>query len=128
AVLDGNGVILEVNDAWSSAGRHGEFCADGIGDNYLQQCQVGPQANEDSRRLAEGIRQVIAGRSDSFLMQYAAPCEGQQRWFVARVTRFSLPGPVRVVVAHDDVTHRVLAELHIGQRSRQLQRLAEISM
>ena len=45
-----------------------------------------------------------------FEMEYSCHSPTQQRWFVMRVTRFQSPGPVRIVIVHDDCTERKLAE------------------
>ncbi len=128
AVLDRDGVILEVNDAWRRFGQENDGPAESVGQNYLTVCQSEARPSEDSQHVVTGIRQVIAGKRPFFLMQYPCHAVDRPRWFVVRVTRFPHPGPIRVVVAHDDVTHRVLAEQAIAQRSQQLQRLAEFSM
>ncbi len=57
-----------------------------------------------------GIRAVLRGERDSFQLEYAAHSPTRQRWFVAHVSRFSGEGPTRIVVAHEDVTDRRVAE------------------
>ena len=43
-------------------------------------------------------------------MEYPCHSPATRRWFVLRVTRFSAPGPARLVVAHEDITERKRAE------------------
>jgi signal transduction histidine kinase/ActR/RegA family two-component response regulator len=111
-------VILEVNDAWRRFGDDNGFILESVGQNYLDVCQTADAESDENQRIADGIRDVINGRRTHFAMQYPCHSPQQQRWFVIRVTRFSIPGPVRVVVAHDDVTHRVLAEEAVAQSNR----------
>jgi PAS domain S-box-containing protein len=112
AVLDENGVILAVNDAWRRFADENQFVGNryGVGSNYIEHCQ--PSANEcgDGQIVVNGIRDVLSGRKPSFEIEYPCHSPGEQRWFVMRITRFKSPGPVRVVVSHEDVTMRKQAE------------------
>lgn len=113
AILDAEGEILEVNDAWRSfAEVHGaglDACSPG--QNYLRACDLASgEGAEDASATAAGIRAVIQGTRETFTLEYPCHSPGEQRWFLMRVTRFRGDGPVRVVVAHEDVTSRRLAE------------------
>ena len=59
AVLDGEGHIVAVNDAWSrfAAANGGVAARTGVGTNYLQVCGAG--GNGDVGEIVEGIRAVI---------------------------------------------------------------------
>jgi PAS domain S-box-containing protein len=114
AVLDERGTILEVNDAWRKfAGRNRlENPLYAVGENYLNSCETDDQlctAEERSQALeaAKCIRDVIEGKTDSCDMEYPCHSPDEQRWFQMRVTRFPGAGPVRVVVAHTDITQRI---------------------
>lgn len=111
AILDENGVILSVNEAWHRFARdNGGDQRQGIGVNYLEVCAKALGADaEVAAAVAEGIRAVRDGHRAQFTLEY--PChEGQaERWFLIRVTRFT-GGSNRVVVAHENITDRVLAE------------------
>jgi PAS domain S-box-containing protein len=118
AVLDESGTIIAVNAAWQRFGAsHGlgmqgcQECECGTGANYLEVAEraTGPEV-EVAQAAAQGIRDVLAGRQESFELEY--PCEGfaEPTWFLMRVTRFDSPGPTRVVVAHEDVSARKLVE------------------
>jgi PAS domain S-box-containing protein len=108
AILDERGAIIEVNAAWNrfAAENH---CLGGcrLGDNYLKVCDsASGNFSKEAPIVASGIRAIIAGRSDEFNLEY--PCHGpkEKRWFVVRATRFGGDGPVRVVVAHENITGR----------------------
>jgi PAS domain S-box-containing protein len=64
----------------------------------------------DGPILALGIRDVIADQYPEFSWEY--PCGGDPLpcWFLVRVTRFRGAGPIRVVVAHEDISERKRAE------------------
>ncbi len=132
AVLDEAGAIVAVNGAWRRfADAHGlAGRAAGIGDNYLAVCDAarGEGAAEASA-VAGGIRGVLAGDRDDFHLEYACHGPGDRRWFTVRVTRFTGPGPVRAVVAHEDVSERKLAEEALQRNEehvRQVQKMEAV--
>lgn len=113
-VLDSAGTILSTNLAWrkfaEANGSPGRYA--GTGDNYLQVCDMasGPGAAE-AAASAKGIRAVLRHEAAQFTMEYDCHSPWENRWFVMRVTRFPGDGPVRVAVAHENITERKQAEL-----------------
>jgi len=132
AILDEHGTIIEVNAAWNQFASENNFKGfhRGVGDNYLRLCDSAwGRYSEEALAVAEGIRAVMAGQSGKFQLEY--PCHGpkEQRWFVVLVTPFVGPGPVRVVVAHENITKRKLAELALQQSEASLrQQRAELRL
>lgn len=118
AVLDQEGKILAANRAWQqfSAGNDGNTFACGVGANYLTVCEqtVGGEA-EQSWAVARGIRRVIAGEIPAFHLEYSCHSPTEQRWFTVRVTPFVGEGPIRVVVAHENITERKRIEAELEQ-------------
>jgi len=114
AILDHTGQIEAVNTAWQrfgSANGLGPNAAS-IGVNYLNVCDAATGADAlDADAVAAGIRQVLAGDIAEFSYEYPCHFSSEERWFIARVTRFVSGGPARVVVAHENITDRVIAEL-----------------
>ncbi|VTT96645.1 pas pac sensor hybrid histidine kinase : PAS/PAC sensor hybrid histidine kinase OS=Haliangium ochraceum (strain DSM 14365 / JCM 11303 / SMP-2) GN=Hoch_3141 PE=4 SV=1: GAF_2: HisKA: HATPase_c: Response_reg: PAS_9: HisKA: HATPase_c: Response_reg [Gemmataceae bacterium] len=119
AVLDESGVVLAVNDAWRRFADQNNFTGHdyAVGANYLGACEPTDQACIDSGMVA-GLRGVLAGTLDLFEHEYPCHSATEHRWFVMRATRFKSPGPVRVVVAHEDVTKRKLAEEALREADR----------
>jgi PAS domain S-box-containing protein len=119
AILNHDGVILATNTAWRRfAERNGASASIGIGVNYLDVCDNcqsdGPDGcGAEAAAVARGVRDVISRDRDSFELEY--PCHGPdvQRWYVVRATRFPDGGPDCVVVSHENVTERKLAELNL---------------
>jgi two-component system, cell cycle sensor histidine kinase and response regulator CckA len=107
AVLDQDGVILAVNQAWKDFARvHGlDPATVSAGTNYLAVCDAARdyQAGE-AKAMAAGIRAVLEGATREFILEYTCPLPEEKKWFQAHVTRFAEPAPVRVVVAHTDIT------------------------
>ena len=120
AILDEQGTIMEVNAAWdhfaSENGFHGSQA--GVGDNYLKICDAAAGASSEGAAAAgDGIRAVMAGERAEFHLEYACHSPQEERWFVVRATRFGGDGPVRVVVAHENITKRKRMEDELQRKS-----------
>ena len=118
AILDETGAIVAVNESWRS------FAADnsavprkvGLGVNYLAVCeQVKGRWSEGSALVAAGIRSVIRGDEQMFSHEYPCHSPSQKRWFMTRVTRFPGTGPIRVVIAHENISERKRMEVELEQ-------------
>jgi two-component system nitrate/nitrite sensor histidine kinase NarX len=118
AIVDEQGTILSVNESWRRFGEvNGLAWADsGVGRNYLA---IADSATGELSGLAQeaaaGIRAVIAAESEQFSIEYPCHSPTEKRWAVMRVTRFELAGGVRVVILHEDITERKLAEQALRQ-------------
>lgn len=110
-VLDEDGVILAVNQAWRQFALRNGGDAQQVneGNNYLQVCQRAlDHADADGRDQAEPfvrqLREVLAGHLSHFQLEYDCHAPHEQRWFLASVSRLLGSHPPRVVVLHDDVS------------------------
>ncbi len=113
AILDERGTLIAVNAAWSRFAIENNFMgsACGIDANYLQVCDAaGGNFSEEAPAAASGIRAVIAGQRAIFTLEYPCHSPSEKRWFILRVTRFDGSGPVRVVVAHENISERKRTE------------------
>jgi len=109
-VLNEEGVIIAVNRAWTDfALDNGHLPTDGpsrfgVGASYVDQC------TGDGAEFGAGLRSVLDGELDRFDMEYSCHSPSEQRWFIARVTRFSSNRLPRVLVEHIEITERKLVE------------------
>jgi PAS domain S-box-containing protein len=124
AVLDSEGRIVAVNTAWREFASNNKFHGSdgGMGANYLEVCDRSEAP--DARLAADGIRAVMAGQEE-FRLQYPCFSPTEQRWFRLSVSRFSGPGPVHVVVAHEDITEEKRVEESLRQSNELLQAVTE---
>jgi len=112
-VLDHTGKIIAANKAWRQFSEENEGTANscGVGANYIEVCDAARGIwAEEAPAVAHGIRQVMAGRQQVFCLEYPCPSHTEQRWFTVCVTRFDGGRPMRVVVAHENITARKRAE------------------
>jgi PAS domain S-box-containing protein len=110
AVLDLDGVILAVNEAWRRFADDNGFGEPrfGVGENYLVVCEQSMHGGgtDEGRVAAGGIRAVAAGEIDRFTIDYPCHPPHGERWFQMCVTRATSPAGARLVVAHEDITER----------------------
>ena len=116
AVLDPGGVIVNVNAAWRRFAEDNSDCIGvapartGIGSSYLDVCResTGP-GSETARQAADGIADVLSGRSELFTLEYGCDSAQVKRWFHMSVLPLRTQSGGAVVV-HADVTQRRRAE------------------
>ena len=120
-VVDGNGVIVAVNQSWKQfAADNSGGERDHVGADYLGVCaRAAGMGSEGASDFGRGLREVLAGARERF--QYEYPCHSptEQRWFLAHASplrrRASIPERFGAVVAHIDITGRKLAELDLAR-------------
>lgn len=112
-ILDEQGFILATNKSWREFGDQNG--ADprrvGVGVNYFEaSTSKSREAAEKAEQVNHAIREIIAGTRIEFSLEYECHSSAEQRWFVCRVSKFTGPGPMRVVVAHENITSIKRAE------------------
>jgi PAS domain S-box-containing protein len=111
AVLDQYGTIIAVNQAWRDFGRANSGNEAGhVGTNYLDICHrtSGVEA-ACAKAAAHGIQSVLAGHS-AFSLEYPCHSPTRKQWFQLRASRLDHDGHAYAVVAHHDITERILVE------------------
>ena len=130
AVLAADGRIVATNAAWRdfAAANNSAGQSSCEGANYLDVCEraVG-QGAEDAHTVAAAIRDVIAGRRDSFQLEYPCHRHEERQWFLLRAVRLTTSGEPQAVVSHHDVTAAHLAWERAAAEERAFASLAEVS-
>ena len=126
AVLDEEGVIVETNDAWSSFGLENGMALDTemVGEDYLAVCQ----SSEDpsTTRAYEGLRAILDGERESFGFEYPCHSPERKRWFTMRAIPFEHDSQQYVLVMHQNITERRLAEQAVEERNETLELVAGV--
>jgi len=126
AILDGDGSILAVNDAWNtfatSNGVH-DLTAIGPGTSYLDVCARAVRVGAPGAAAArEGIEAVCKGRRAGFELEYHSDGPLESAWFqmTVRPLRGEQGG---AVVSHCNIT--ALKRTEIAVRARDLSMLVD---
>lgn len=128
AVLDADGVIIEVNEAWRRFARsNGAEDPEGfLGVNYVSICERAaldpacPTAGE----FLTGLRDVMAGRQVRHRLEYPCNSATEDRWFDASVTRIPA-SPPQFVVVHRDITADKRSQLTLQDTEHLLRKVLE---
>lgn len=127
AILDATGVIIRINSFWTSFASQNDAKPEAVavGINYLAVCDGASGAERDQALdFAAGIRSVISGQRERFVMEYPCHSPELERWFMGYVTAARGEGAARVVVAHVDIT----AQKRIEQQLRHFNQRLELGV
>ena len=117
AVLDANGTIVTVNEAWrqfSDANGLPNSYNYNLNRSYFEQGSPSFQESQfkDAINIKCGISAVLAGTQQSFELEYPCHSPTEQRWFNMRVVPLNSVEQ-GVVVSHENITENKLAEIEL---------------
>ncbi len=119
AVIDAKGEIVAVNAAWQRFADENEYPDPGygIGTNYLRVCEGATDLEVD---IIAGIRSVLNRQQDKFYFEYPCHSPDEQRWFLMSATHLVADEQAYVVVAHENITARKMAEESLARHADML--------
>jgi DNA-binding CsgD family transcriptional regulator len=123
AILDERGFILETNLAWKRFAKQNnlQMRPENQRVNYLEICDNANNIEgEKGVNVANGIRDVIVGKIEEFVLDYPCHSPDKERWFYMRVTRAAGAGPTRIVVSHENITELRQSEIRLRQKEAAL--------
>ena len=124
AVLNKSGTIVAVNDAWTRFAVKNGAPRDslvGVGVNYLDVCRrSAAEGDESAAQALSGITAVSDCKRQQFRLEYPCHSPEQLRWFLLNAT--ALADGEGVVVSHEDITARRLAEDVLRQSQDRLEK------
>lgn len=120
-MIDAKGDIQYVNRSWVMFGKNNECPAsqDWRNVNYLDVCDAAAkQGDEFGISAADGIRKVIRRELETYYFEYPCHSSDEARWFMMRAAPFKHGGQDYIVISHQNITERKLAEEKILALSR----------
>lgn len=127
-VVDENCRIIATNRSWReraiAPGMNDAEkcrCSDCLAMPFRMPCW--PPATTADVHLA--IQDVLAGKRQSFALEYDCGTGETAHWFEMHVTRFPGEGPVRLVVTHDDISERKRAA---EEQSKTAERIKQLGL
>src|SRR5581483_4065958 len=113
AVLDKDGNIISVNEAWE---RHAHQvgiplqASLRVGANYFDACKSATgKSSELGREVLRAIYIVKSGAQTDYTLEYEERSSGDTRWYLLNVTKLANEDG-GLVIAHIDITERKRAE------------------
>ena len=102
AILDRDGVVIDVNERWIQFSAENGGTASGVGTNYFDVCRRAAGSCDDAQAVLHGMLAVSRGEIERFQHSYRCDSPTMARWFTVTVVPLS-PDP-GLIVAHQDNT------------------------
>lgn len=126
AVIDTSGKIVAVNDAWNRfaiENNETTIYHTGLGSNYFKVCKKAAETGDESATLVlEGLKNVMTKLNSNFYYEYPCHSPTQERWFAMLAMPFDGDQEL-VVIAHQDISQRKLAEDKLIQKNQELEKI-----
>ncbi len=106
AMLDEQGTVLLVNQAWSRLARSQadpSLVSGEVGSNYLDACRAAGELNLHAQAVYGGLQALLARQQDRFVIEYPCDASTEPRWFVMRASRMPEPLP-GFLISHANIT------------------------
>jgi PAS domain S-box-containing protein len=117
AVLDREGTIISVNNAWENFALanclKGDVSKTGVGQNYLKVCEASEISDRDVSEIISNLRKVLSGELEVFSHEYPCHSPSEERWFFLQVSSLKNNDGGGAVVSHINITDRKKAELKL---------------
>src|SRR5579859_1023700 len=123
AVLDRDGKIIAVNDAWRrfSAGRGAKTEPPPrahVGSDYLDVWRSSFEVVEsEAMAVREGLQSLLRGERSSFTLEHSCGAGGEKQWFLLSATPLKTDDG-GAAISHLDITERRAMEEHLRQSHR----------
>ena len=116
AILDGDGIIVDVNDEWTrfATENGGTSTSLGVGVNYFDICRRAASSCADAAKVLDGMLAVAAGAVPRFWYAYRCDSPTELRWYLMTVRPRPLPQP-GLIVAHQNNTEMQQTQTRYGE-------------
>ncbi len=129
AVLDSEGRITAVNQAWARFARHAGAPVPWHreDENYLHTCRAAAARGEpDAAEALAGIEAVLSGSRSGFAFEYSSITPAGELWVAMSVVPLSRPEG-GAVVSRTDITERKRAEMEAERARQELAHFTRVS-
>jgi PAS domain S-box-containing protein len=126
AVVDADGTIVAINDAWARSPGASSLASQGlgVGSNYLDVCaRARGQGARHAALALDGIWHVLNGDLPSYSLEYDCRSPSQQCWFQMNVAPLQTASARGAVIMHVDTTERKTMERRYWESQGQYLRL-----
>ncbi|PIQ26316.1 hypothetical protein COW36_15000 [bacterium (Candidatus Blackallbacteria) CG17_big_fil_post_rev_8_21_14_2_50_48_46] len=126
-VLDRLGNVIMTNEAWDAFSKFNQGEHDYLGWNYLDVCKKATlnQAAE-AQAVFNGIKDVLSGEKNAFVMEYPCHSPAEKRWFQIQVHQLDQDDEGRIVIFHQNITPQKQAQENLRLFNEDLE--AEVAL
>lgn len=128
AVVDSTGIIIAVNKTWDEFAEHNSIInitATSEGSNYFNVCEKAiAKGDLMAGKALTGIQSVFNNTNKIFELAYRCDSPTQKRWFLMHVMLLGNEKS-KVVISHQDITEKKLAEEAVKASEIRYRRLFE---
>lgn len=114
AVIDKQGVILQVNEAWATFARENSVQSwahtVGVGTNYLDMSSQTSSSDPIDCKAVDGIKAVLEGSRATYELAYPCHSPSERRWLQMTVAPLKTASGGAVIVHVDITAHKAAAE------------------
>jgi diguanylate cyclase (GGDEF)-like protein len=128
ALLDVQGRIISVNEAWRQFGgaKGDQNSGYGLGLNYLDICDNAlGNGSSEAHQIAEGVRSVLDRRVESFSIEYPSRFSTEEGWILLTVTPLGNSPTNGAVIMHVNNTEQRQAKDALRELAVQMIHLAK---
>lgn len=128
ALLDANGIIVDVNEEWKKFTKGINISGDnyGIGENYLEFSGGSLEGHNDKQLVSGEIMKVLKNGKEEFVHEYLCPLCEKTRWFRMVVTPLKGKGNNGAVVMHIDISEiKRMEEERIKSKTEEQRKITE---
>lgn len=119
AVIDNDGLVQSINATWQRLAADSQLAIlpDSSGTNLLAICSDA-DSDTTAAKLGSGLREVLAGESTEFTLEYSCSIQDTDRQFMMGVLPFSPNGASHAIIVTLEITdrQRVADELRFKER------------
>ena len=131
AILDADGVLIEVNDSWRRFAERPDvasFRRTSIGDNFVTAARTSAtEGDADAARVFAGVTSVLDGQQKRVEIEFDHAIDRAHERYALYIEPLARAGG-GAILRRSDVTARHQARAEIEQQRRQLSHLARVSM
>lgn len=120
ALLNAEGEIIAVNDAWAQFAELNGLSTDnfGLGVNYISFCEA--LGSAAATTAAEGLRGLLAGDTEPLRVEYEVLLPTGSMWARTTAKRLGSVDKALLIVAHEDITVQRHAQAALGRATAAL--------
>ncbi|MDB5196198.1 MAG: domain S-box [Flaviaesturariibacter sp.] len=122
AVVNGEGIVIKVNQSWRVFAENNQPLQEfqyNEGADYFKACET---SNDPEALLTlKKVKEVLSGTRENLYLEYPCHAPNIKRWFYMRVKLFESSGLPMLLIEHQYITERKLAEEKLLFTSQALQ-------